>query len=201
MKRTALAPLTVLATLVLGGCAGAPSASSPAPAPTTTVTRAPPETTAPLPSPSVAPNAPAGQCLNENLALSLGQPDGAAGSEYVDIIFTNTGSEPCALRGAPGVSVVGGGNGSQIGAAAEQTEPANPPTIQLAPSGTAKATLKSVNIGTDGGPLADQCTVTTGDGYRVYPPHSFDSVFVASPGVPACSNTVVWMSVTAVAAG
>lgn len=200
MKRRVFVSALALGTLLFSGCAGVQPASSPTPAPTGTATVSPaPESPSPTPSVGpVDPNAPAGQCLNEDLSLSLGQPNGAAGSEYVDIIFTNTGTEPCALRGTPGVSVVGDSNGTQIGVPAEQTGPANPPTVQLAPAGTAHATLQSVNIGTDGGPLTDQCTVSTGDGYRVYPPHSFDSIFVPSAGVPACSNGVVWMHITAV---
>jgi hypothetical protein len=63
------------------------------------------------------------------------------------------------------------------------------------------AALRVVNIGTDGGPIGEACAATTGDGYRIYAPHSFAAMFVAAAGVPACSSSVSWMTIGAVRAG
>jgi hypothetical protein len=57
-----------------------------------------------------------------------------------------------------------------------------------------------VNIGNDGGPLDTACPTTRADGYRIYPPHSAKSVYVAAKGLTACSNAQVWMRIRPVAA-
>lgn len=188
-------PLTVstalLAALLISGCAG-----SPAPSPSASAGSATPS---PSPSPTasaeVDPNAPEGQCADGVIQITVSGSDAGAGSIASNVVFTNTGQESCVLRGAPGVSVVGDGNGTQLGAAAEQQEDASPTDVTLPAGGSASALLTSVNIGSDGGPL-DGCEAVTGDGYRIFPPHSFTAVFVASAGVPACSNAAVtWMTI------
>lgn len=211
--RTAFAvalPGVVMSVVLLAGCALLAPAS-PTSTPTIAATTSP--SSSPSPSPSTPapaspgattdPNAPANQCTNTDLTVTVA-PDaggGAAGSLYSTIVFTNTGSTSCALRGVPGVSVVGNGDQTQLGAAAESTAVGVPPTVTLLPGGKAKAPLQATNIASGGGPLGDSCAVHSGDGYRIYPPHSFDAIFVSAPKVPACTTAVVWLHVGAVAAG
>lgn len=183
--------------LVLTGCApgGAPT-SSPTPTPTASPTRTP----TPTPTPT-DPNAPAGQCADSALEVTV-EPSpegGSAGHTNSIVVFTNTGSGPCELRGAPGVSVIDS-SGAQIGVPADQVEVDAPPTITLAPGGTAVAALQSVNIGSDGGPLGASCPTVSAAAYRVYPPHSFTAFDVAADA-PACDSDVVWMTIGAVAQG
>ena len=200
MRITALhLALPVLAVVLLAGCSsgGATEAD-----PTASATSAP--TAAPTPTPTdpaqVDPNAPENQCADADLTVAVTpDPGGAgAGSTTSVITFTNSGPE-CVLEGAPGVSIRGDGDGVQIGEPAEQQ--GTPAPVTLAEGGTAVAQLTSVNIGTDGGPLGTDCKATTGDGYRVYPPHSFEPVFVQSAGVPTCTSTSVFMHVGVVTAG
>ncbi|AZH84189.1 DUF4232 domain-containing protein [Plantibacter sp. PA-3-X8] len=191
MRRSLLTITPLAVVLLLAGCAG-----SPAPSPSAIATSAAPSpTSSPTSTAAVDPNAPAGQCADSVLQVTVSGADAGAGSIFSNVVFTNTGRESCVLRGAPGVSVVGDGDGTQLGAAAVQQEDAAPADVTLPAGGSASATLTSVNIGSDGGPL-DDCEAVTGDGYRVYPPHSFTAVFVASSAVPACSNTAVaWMTI------
>ncbi|MFZ4895931.1 DUF4232 domain-containing protein [Plantibacter sp. Mn2098] len=204
MRRRLLPALilpTVVGMLLLSGCAdsgdsggGATATASASPSPSSSVSASP--------SPSgtagqVDPNAPAGQCADASIGVSVTEFDAGAGNISFDVAFTNTGSTSCVLRGTPGVSVVGDGNGTQLGKPARQNTAADPEEVQLAPGKLAHSVLTAVNIGTDGGPL-DGCAPVAGDGYRVYPPHSFTAVFVASAGVPACSTDVVWMTVGSV---
>lgn len=144
------------------------------------------------------PNAPAGQCANADLGVSIAIADGGggAGSEYYNILFTNTGGSSCALRGTPGVSVVGDENGTQLGKPADRIE-TGVQTIRLGVGESVAAPLKVVNIGTDGGPL-EGCTVQKGDGYRVYPPHSKQSIFVKDPSAVACVRGPSFMTVSPV---
>lgn len=117
-----------------------------------------------------------------------------------EITFTNTGDSSCVLEGTPGVSIVGGGNGTQIGAPAEASSGTSAEAVTLASTGTATSVLTAVNVGTDGGALGKKCGAAAGEGYRVYAPHSFEAVFVSVPDVAACSTDVVWMHVAPVTA-
>jgi len=127
--------------------------------------------------------------------------DSGAGSMYYQLVFTNTGSAVCELRGYPGVSVVGEGNGTQLGDAAERVEGMTVETYELKPGDSIGASIQMVNIGTNGGPLDTACDVAAGDGWRIYPPHSFTAVFVPSPGLPAClAPDVSWLRVGALSA-
>jgi hypothetical protein len=196
--RVLAASSIVAVALLLTACASGGGSPTSSPAPTASASSSPTPSASPAPT---DPNAPAGQCADDALEVTVQpSPDGgSAGHVNSIVVFTNTGSASCELRGAPGVSVVDA-NGTQLGEAAEQVEDDAPPTITLAPGGTAVAALSSVNIGTDGGPLGDKCPTVAGAGYVVYPPHSF-TPFEVSAEVPACESSTPWMTVTAVAQG
>ena len=86
-----------------------------------------------------------------------------------------TPARPAArCAGFPGVSYVGGGNGTQVGQAATRTDDAVK-TRTLAPGKSAKAALRRTQPGNYG----DDCRQTKVDGFRVYPPGSTESAFVA----------------------
>jgi hypothetical protein len=149
------------------------------------------------------PNAPADQCANADLAVSLSEDENGNGLSHRGffVAFRNTGTTRCKLRGAPGVSLVGGGNGTQLGAAAERTEMTSPPTVEIAPDGYAVAVLDSEDMDTHGGVFADghggnpKCKVTKADGYRIYPPHSYQAIFVKQTGLYSCTTQVHWQSI------
>jgi hypothetical protein len=107
-------------------------------------------------------------CRSSNLAVRLGRGEGAAGTEYVAIIFTNRGTFGCSLRGYPGVSSVGGDDGHQIGRPATRELPSKVRTITLAPGGVASAAYgqaDALNF-----PKA-KCHPASSRGLRVYPPN------------------------------
>jgi hypothetical protein len=201
--KTLALPVLALA-LVLSGCSGggdtvaAPDASS-----TPVATTTPEATPTPTPTPSatgqVDPNAPEGQCLDANLTVTVTPDPGGAGAGSITsvVTFANSGPE-CVLEGAPGVSMRGDGDGVQIGQPAEQQ--GTPAPVTLAQGGSAVAQLTSVNIGTDGGALGTDCQATSADGYRVYPPHSFQPFFVPTLDIYACTSDVVFLHVGVVTA-
>jgi hypothetical protein len=192
--RTIGAACVLAAALLMTGCAGGGATPTDSPAPTT-ASPTPTATPTPTPSGSVDPNAPAGQCADSALRVTIEDLGGAAGSIGYDLVFENTGSESCELRGAPGVSVVNDA-GVQLGEAAERQGDENPPTLTLEPGGSVVAQLVAVNIGTDGGPLADSCPVVEGTAYLVYPPHSFTAVEVTTGApVPACESSTPFLTV------
>jgi len=153
-----------------------PTATSASPTPTHTTTSTPTHTTAPAVT----------RCTVDQLSVTLGQGNGAAGSQLVPILFTNTGSTPCELHGFPGVSFVGNNNGTQLGAAADQDSATAIKQNTLQPGGVVQAGLKIEQAAN-----FDNCTVVPANGLRVYPPHSYDAVFVPATGLSACSNADV----------
>ncbi|WP_433659609.1 DUF4232 domain-containing protein [Nocardia sp. CA-128927] len=140
MRGTALVILA--ATLPLAACGG----STPEPAATTAPAATPSQQTSPVPSKPTTPGTTAPTdvpaCAPANLTVSLGRRDGAAGSIYVPIVFTNTGPTPCSLSGYPGVSLAAGSPPTPLGPEAEPaTGSATPQPVALAPTEAAHATL------------------------------------------------------------
>ncbi|MDI9901678.1 DUF4232 domain-containing protein [Rhodococcus sp. IEGM 1409] len=176
-----------LALAILSGCGSdetGTAESSPAPARTTTVSTPTTSTGTAAPSTthtdhtqtttSTAPN-PEGCAIGE-LNVTLGQPSGAAGSVELPVVFTNTGDRTCTLDGFPGVSYVTGASGNEVGAAAGRSGSGS--LVSLAPGSAATSLVRATNV--ENYP-ADQCGVTDVAGLRVYPPNSYDSVFLAYP--------------------
>lgn len=122
-------------------------------------------------------------CRSAAMAVSLGPAEGAAGTVYRPLRFTNTSARPCVLHGFPGVSYVTGDLYTQIGPAAEE-EGAKGNPITLPPRAVASATLALVNVGNFDPAL---CRAVPVKGLRVYLPGDMASDFVALPG-SACSG-------------
>ncbi|QKE83683.1 DUF4232 domain-containing protein [Arthrobacter sp. NEB 688] len=126
-----------------------------------------------------------GRCTVANLDVGVREPSGgaAAGSTYLLVAFRNTGSRSCVLDGFPGVSFVGKGDGTQLGAAAERTGSAR--TVTLAPGRSTTSLLQVANAGSY---PQRSCAPTTADGFRVYPPGSTEAAFVRQ-SVQACQGS------------
>jgi hypothetical protein len=164
----------------------------PAPTPTATESSATP-TPSPTPTETVSPPPLDPQsCTTDNSSVALGDPDGAAGSTVVPLIFTNTGSEPCTLEGYPVVEFVGGGDGTQIGQGSTQDTQTSPvELITIEPGETASSLLKITSAG-------NVCEPVDVDGLRVIPPGSNDAFFIAETSYQACEGNVSLLTVTAV---
>ena len=178
------ATCAVLLVLFLGGCSGdgdAPESSASPSSPSATES-SPAETT----EPSAGGEDEPATCATGDLSVAV-EPEpggGAAGSQYSDVTLTNTGAEPCAMTGWPGVSYVTGDDGEQVGAPADRE--GDPTVITLQPQATATARLAE----TEAGNYGDECRTTEVRGLRVYPPNQRDAVFVERPG-EACAFTEI----------
>lgn len=192
----ALATAAAAAVLLLGGCgnAAAPAASGPASATASSPSSA--STTAPAPTesetsppPALTPSSAAAQagpalCKSVNLTATTDSTGGgAAGSVYLQLILTNSGAEPCVLKGYPGVSLTANASGDPIGAAATRDDSTPVTEVLLAPGKAGTATLRYTQAGN-----YPDCGRTPAAGFRIYPPEDTSSVFVANP-LDACSNT------------
>jgi hypothetical protein len=213
--------LTAVVSGGVAGCTGAPdgtvtttvtaAASSPesssaapssAPDPTTAGSSGPTASAPSTGTPRADPDAPAGQCSDADLAVSVqADPEGGAtGHDDSFVVFRNTGSASCRLEGFPGLSVVGHGDGTQLGRPASRPDGAATPLVVLRPGGTAIAeTVYSVvdakgGVYDEGGGKDPRCRAERGDGYRVYPPHSTRAFFVRA-AVYACTTDIDWISV------
>ena len=167
--------------------AAAPSSQAPPPStapPSTKPAEQPPvdDTVAPGGEKPQAAN-PA-ECKVAELKLSLAGGDAGAGTVYRELRFTNVGGRDCILQGFPGVSYVAGDDGHQVGPAAFR-EGKKGPAITLKPGAMVHAPLGFVQV-RNYDPAV--CKPTAVRGLRVYPPHEYDSMYVAAPGT-GCAGT------------
>jgi Protein of unknown function (DUF4232) len=144
---------------------------------------------------SPAPPAEAARCLSSNLTLSLGVGQGAAGTSYQVVVFTNKGAAACHLHGYPGVSFV---NTSGVILGKPSTEDSGKvKTVTLAPGGAANALLRQPDPGNF---PPSRCHQTTADRLQVYPPGETVQLFVTDH-VPVCTTAAGRTGIGPVLAG
>jgi hypothetical protein len=125
-------------------------------------------------------------CRSDLLRVRLGAGNGAAGTIYFPIIFTNTGAVRCSLRGFPGVSSVDAG-GRQIGSPARWDASVRVRTVVLAPHGSASVAYgqaEALNY------PRSRCHPVAARGLRVYPPNETRPRLLISKHL-ACASTRV----------
>ena len=135
-----------------------------------------------------APAAPAAvrACTASDLGawVALTQGNGAAGSIFYPLQFTNLSRHTCALRGFPGVSAINR-SGHQLGSPAIWDHLIPVRTVVLAPGATAHTILRysDATIAT-----APGChpTFSTFE-LRIYPPGQYRATYAAF-GLQACSH-------------
>lgn len=110
---------------------------------------------------------------------------GAAGSVYMQLILTNSGTAACHLKGFAGVSLTSGPGGQPIGAPARRDASAPVTDVLLAPGQSGTAVLRYTQARN-----YSDCVVAPAAGYRIYPPEDTASLFVAQPS-DACSNASI----------
>jgi hypothetical protein len=164
---SATAPSTVGSTSAPAPSRGSGTAAAPAPAPAGTGSGS-------------GASAAGGRCATSQLSGSVADGGGSsAGATRVAIILRNTGAQSCTLQGWPGVSFVGGGNGTQIGNAATLDRSTPHQTLTLRPSGEVQAV---VTVRDAGDWDSATCHPRVTDGFRVIPPGSRQALFVPASG-------------------
>lgn len=136
-------------------------------------------------------------CHVSQLTVSLGRSDGAAGTIYYPIIFTNRGPATCSLHGFPGVSSVGGDDGHQIGAPARRQPGSRPLTLVLKPHRSASAAYGQAQALNYPKPT---CKPVTARGLRVYAPNVTAARYLPLKHL-ACSRPIADSHVSAVVYG
>ena len=174
---------------------------NPGPAPTHTVTITPhasgsPTSAAPATSSPASAAGPA-PCPTSTLGVKLGLAQGAAGSTYQVIDFTNAASVTCTLYGYPGVSAGNGQPFTQVGLAASEMPTPPRELVTLAPGGVANAVLRIVDAGNYPG---SRCSMTPTHVLRIYPPNQFAPVYLHY-STQMCAKPVQTLSVSVVQPG
>jgi hypothetical protein len=179
-----------------GGLLAACSSAAPSATPTVTVTTSPPTpsapaTATPTPVSSASTSAAAGgsagvaSCATSALRLHLSGGDGAAGSVYVEIRFTNTSGSACTLFGFPGVSFVSAPGGSQIGSPADKSPALARKLITLGPGDEAHTGLQVVEA--ENFPQ-NKCQLVHAHWLKVYPPGQTAAKYLHT-SFDTCSGT------------
>ena len=184
--------------------AGCGSSGSPAAAPTKTITvRATPAAPASTPATTPATDtasptaAAAPACPTRSLGLKLGLAQGAAGSTYQVIDFTNISNVTCTLYGYPGVSLAGGKPVTQIGLAAAESHATPRKLITLPPAAVANAVLQIAHAANF---PAARCQVTNADYLQIYPPNQTTPAYLRY-SAQTCAKPVQVLTISVVQAG
>jgi hypothetical protein len=126
------------------------------------------------------------ECTNANLTAKYRGGDAATSHYYGRIVLRNTSDQTCWVQGYGGLSYVGGGNGTQVGAAADRT-PSKKPRVVLEPGDK----VRSAVVETSFAPYPKRtCKPTKVDGFRVYVPDETRSQFIEHK-TTGCANPKV----------
>ena len=146
-------------------------------------------------------------CTTANLDVWLDtQGNGAAGSSYYNLNFTNLSAHACTLRGYPGVSGITQA-GIQLGSAAGRNPQHAPALITLASAKTANGFNDNTSRSTATVILqitvaenfpTSSCRPVTAAGLRVYPPGQKESTVVPYPFVACAKSGSVYLHIEAV---
>jgi hypothetical protein len=145
---------------------------------------------------SQATSAAVGACTTSGLVVWLNtQGNGAAGSSFYTLNFTNLSGRTCSLRGYPGVSAIDLA-GRRIGSPAGRDSGGGTGRLVTLRSGhAASATLRIVDALNFPN---SRCRLTSAAGLRVYPPNQTASKVVPFP-FDACARTgTVYLSIRSV---
>ena len=116
--------------------------------------------------------------------VAVTQGNGAAGSIFYPLQFTNLSRHACAMRGFPGVSAIDR-NGHQLGSPASWDHALPARTVVLAPGATAHSILRwsDATVATSPGCHPVSSTFEL----RIYPPGQYRATYAAF-GLKACSH-------------
>lgn len=155
-------------------------------------------TSASSPSPSVSSSPAVPPCATSELAASLGQGNGAAGSTIIPLEFRNTSGSACTLYGYPGVSFVTGPGGSQIGTSASEDNATPRTLVTLSPGSTVHALLQ-VAVAQNYPP--SKCHLVQVHWLRIFPPGQTAPLYVKFNSATCTAKSIRVLAVQTVAPG
>jgi Protein of unknown function (DUF4232) len=147
---------------------------------------------------NAAASAPACTAADLGVWVAADQSDGAAGTVYYPLEFTNLSKQTCTLYGFPTVSAIAA-NGHQLGRPAAPDHAVQPSAVRLTPAATAYAALGYSDVITGNCPNTSKRVAYE---LRVYPPGQTQSDHVFWD-LPACTarGSSMFMRVRVIAPG
>jgi hypothetical protein len=125
--------------------------------------------------------------------VAVDQGNGAAGTIYYPLEFTNLSGHTCSLFGYPGVSAIGR-NGVQLGSPAGWGSRVGARTVNLAPGATAHTILAYHDAAVSTEPGCDP--VYSAMLLRIYPPNQYSPTYAAF-SLEVCSHAgPIYMDIT-----
>ena len=197
--RPVIAAAALASVAVLAAACGSSSPSA-TPTKTVTVTASPSAPASSSPGTATGtPAAPGGTapCPTRSLGLKPGLSQGAAGSVYQVLDFTNISNVTCTLYGYPGVALAGGQPVTQVGLAAREDPTTPRKLVTLAPGQVANALLRIVDALNY---PASKCGPVKTQWIQVYPPNQTTPVFL-SYATTGCTKPVRILTVSTVKPG
>ncbi|MEO8750181.1 MAG: DUF4232 domain-containing protein [Allobranchiibius sp.] len=129
-----------------------------------------------------------GRCTTSGLRASIVGSSAAAGSNYYRIALRNSSSATCTLNGYPGVSLVAGSSGRQVGAAAARDTAQTPIGVRVS---AGKSATFELRVAVAQNYPADRCQPVPTRGLRIYPPGNKQALYLPVPGVTGCAKASV----------
>lgn len=137
-------------------------------------------------------------CKADQLTAKASEPEGAAGSSFYTITFTNTEESECSLVGYPGVSLVDKKD-NQLGAAADRETGDPGSAATLPPNGSASFTLRINNA------LAYEpktCSATdSATNLKIYPPEEHGWILLPFSATTCTNPDINILKVSGVRSG
>lgn len=130
-------------------------------------------------------------CTASHLKVSLGQPQGTAGTSYMDVALTNTGAGSCTLSGYPTVFLTNS-NGAVLGAGAAANASSAPTKLIMAHNASVHAVVEFPNAAN----FQSGVCSSASNGLEVYPPG-----LTTSLQIPFTQYSCPGFSVTSLKAG
>ncbi len=114
------------------------------------------------------------ECTNADVAVHFHHTESGAGHRFGKIVVKNVADHACRTGGFGGLSYVGFGDGTQVGAAADRL--GRPTRFTLRPGQRAVSRIDATIAGNY---PRHRCSPRPVDGFRVYIPNETESLFLA----------------------
>ena len=124
-----------------------------------------------------------GECTNAELVASYHATDAGMSHQYGKIVLKNVSDHACRTGGYGGLSYVGGGDGTQIGAPATRV-PGHVRSIVVRPGQRVASRISETDAGVY---PRRECRPAHVDGFRVYLPNETHSQYIPHP-TTGCRN-------------
>jgi Protein of unknown function (DUF4232) len=137
-------------------------------------------------------------CATRDLKATVGVAQGAAGSVYQVIDFTNIGTASCSLYGYPGIALAGGSPVTQIGMAASRSPQAGPALVTLKPGDVANTLLRITQA--QNYPTS-KCSPMASTYLQIYPPNQTTPIYLGYKSTGCSATGVNLLTVSVVQSG